>query len=56
MVISVAKHYQQDMHAGIIPATFSTGSFVGGLIYGHRTWSGTATRQLIVATAAFLGG
>ncbi|MFJ4703681.1 MFS transporter [Streptomyces anulatus] len=54
--VSMAEHYEQDMLAGIIPAAFSVGSFVGGLIYGRRTWSGTATRRLVVATAAFLGG
>ncbi|CAM5716974.1 hypothetical protein SMICM304S_04219 [Streptomyces microflavus] len=54
--VSMAEHYEQDMLAGVIPAVFSAGSFVGGLIYGRRAWSGTATRRLIVATAAFLGG
>lgn len=54
--VSLAERYEQDMLAGIIPAAFSSGSFVGGLIYGRRTWSGTATRRLIVATALFLGG
>ncbi|MEV1088880.1 MFS transporter [Streptomyces microflavus] len=54
--VSMAGRYEQDMLAGIIPAAFSVGSFVGGLIYGRRTWSGTTTRRLIVATAAFLGG
>ncbi|WP_239148629.1 MFS transporter [Streptomyces anulatus] len=54
--VSMAEHYEQDMLAGIIPAAFSVGSLAGGLIYGRRTWSGSATRRLIVATAAFLGG
>ncbi|MET8658677.1 MFS transporter [Streptomyces griseus] len=54
--VSLAEHYEQDMLAGIIPAAFSVGSFVGGLIYGRRTWPGNTTRRLIVATAAFLGG
>ncbi|MCT6780475.1 MFS transporter [Streptomyces sp. CS7] len=54
--VSMSEHYEQDMLAGIIPAAFSAGSFIGGLIYGRRTWSGTTTRRLIVATAAFLGG
>ncbi|MGW1235021.1 MFS transporter [Streptomyces californicus] len=54
--VSMAERHHQDMLAGIIPAAFSAGSLAGGLIYGRRTWSGTATRRLIVATAAFLGG
>ncbi|MER7851375.1 MFS transporter [Streptomyces bacillaris] len=54
--VSMAEHHEQDMLAGIIPAAFSVGSFVGGLIYGRRAWSGTAARRLIVSTAAFLGG
>lgn len=54
--IAMAEHHHQDMLAGSLPAAFSVGSFVGGLIYGRRTWSGTATRRLVVATAAFLGG
>jgi len=53
--IAMAEHHHQDMLSGIIPAAFSTGSFLGGLIYGSRTWSGT-TRRLIIATAAFLAG
>lgn len=54
--VSMAEHYEQDMLAGVIPAAFSVGSLAGGLIYGRRTWSGSATRRLVVATAAFLGG
>ncbi|MFG2471553.1 hypothetical protein ACGFXB_39755 [Streptomyces canus] len=54
--ISMAEHHHQDMLAGIIPAAFSTGAFLGGLIYGSRTWTGTTTRRLIIATAAFLAG
>jgi MFS family permease len=54
--ISMAEHHHQDMLSGIIPAAFSTGAFLGGLIYGIRTWTGTTTRRLIIATAAFLAG
>ncbi|MFJ8248500.1 MFS transporter [Streptomyces sp. NPDC094466] len=54
--IAMAEHHHHDMLAGSLPAAFSVGSFVGGLIYGRRTWSGTATTRLVVATAAFLGG
>ncbi|MGW3255228.1 hypothetical protein ACWDCX_32330 [Streptomyces fungicidicus] len=44
------------MLSGIIPAAFSTGSFLGGLVYGRRTWSRTAADRLIIASAAFLAG
>ncbi|MFG2500770.1 hypothetical protein ACGFSB_21450 [Streptomyces sp. NPDC048441] len=54
--ISVAEHHPQDMLSGIIPAAFSAGSFVGGLICGRRTWSGTTPRRLVIATVAFLTG
>ncbi|AVH54584.1 MULTISPECIES: MFS transporter [Streptomyces] len=54
--IAMAEHHEQDMLSGIIPAAFSTGSFLGGLIYGRRTWTGTTTGQLIAAGAAFLVG
>lgn len=54
--IAMAEHHHQDMLSGIIPAAFSTGSFLGGLIYGSRTWQGTTNRQLVIATAAFLTG
>ncbi|WP_405795147.1 hypothetical protein [Streptomyces longwoodensis] len=35
--IAMAEHHEQDMLSGIIPAAFSTGSFLGGLVYGRRT-------------------
>ncbi|MFJ3656519.1 MFS transporter [Streptomyces nigra] len=54
--IAMAEHHHQDMLSGVIPAAFSTGSFLGGLIYGSRTWQGTTTSRLIISTAAFLAG
>lgn len=54
--IAMAEHHEQDMLSGIIPAAFSTGSFLGGLIYGRRTWSRTTADRLIIASAAFLAG
>ncbi|MGW0902955.1 hypothetical protein [Streptomyces sp. NPDC002853] len=54
--IAMAEHHDQNMLSGIIPAAFSTGSFLGGLIYGSRTWNDTTTRRLIIATGAFLTG
>ncbi|MFD4479420.1 MFS transporter [Streptomyces sp. NPDC058471] len=54
--IAMAEHHEQDMLSGIIPAAFSTGSFLGGLIYGRRTWGGTTANRLISAGAVFLAG
>ncbi|MFI1677411.1 hypothetical protein [Streptomyces sp. NPDC020607] len=54
--IAMAEQHDQDMLSGIIPAAFSTGSFLGGLIYGSRTWQGTTTRRLLIAAGAFLTG
>ncbi|MFD7013915.1 MFS transporter [Streptomyces sp. NPDC059928] len=54
--ITMAEQHGQDMLSGIIPAAFSTGSFLGGLIYGHRTWTGTPAGHLLTAGAAFLAG
>ncbi|MFF5273815.1 MFS transporter [Streptomyces sp. NPDC000133] len=54
--ISMAEHHEQDMLSGILPAAFSTGSFLGGLIYGRRTWKGTTAHRLITAGAVFLAG
>ncbi|MCX5582983.1 MFS transporter [Streptomyces erythrochromogenes] len=44
------------MLSGVLPAAFSTGSFLGGLIYARRTWPGTTTTQLITTSALFLFG
>jgi predicted MFS family arabinose efflux permease len=54
--IAIAEHHEQDMLSGIIPAAFSTGSFLGGLVYGRRTWSRTTADRLIISSAAFLAG
>ncbi|MFC9131380.1 MFS transporter [Streptomyces sp. NPDC057099] len=54
--IAMAEHHEQDMLSGIIPAAFSTGSFLGGLVYGSRTWTGPTADRLITACAAFLAG
>ncbi|MCZ4103634.1 MFS transporter [Streptomyces sp. H39-C1] len=54
--IAMAEQHGQDLLSGVIPAAFSMGSFVGGLLYGRRTWSGTTTGRLIAAPAGFLVG
>ncbi|MGW1224866.1 MFS transporter [Streptomyces sp. NPDC002530] len=54
--IAMAERHEQDVLSGILPAAFSTGSFLGGLVYGRRTWRTSAADRLIAATAAFLAG
>ncbi|MDI3418598.1 MFS transporter [Streptomyces luteolus] len=54
--IAMAERHGQDMLSGIIPAAFSTGSFLGGLVYGRRTWPRPAPDQLVIASIAFLAG
>ncbi|WP_327720320.1 hypothetical protein OG381_36960 [Streptomyces sp. NBC_00490] len=48
--IAIAEDHEQDMLSGIIPAAFSTGSLLGGLVYGRRTWSRTTADRLIIAS------
>lgn len=54
--VAMAERHHTDLLAGLLPAAFSTGSFLGGLLYGHRTWPGTPTRQLLTGAAGFLLG
>ncbi|MFD6989308.1 MFS transporter [Streptomyces sp. NPDC059943] len=54
--VAMAERHDADLLAGVLPAAFSTGSFLGGLLYGHRTWPGTPTRQLLTGTVGFALG
>ncbi|MFB8352962.1 MFS transporter [Streptomyces niveus] len=54
--VAMAERHHTDLLAGVLPAAFSTGSFLGGLLYGHRTWPGAPTRQLLTGAAGFLLG
>ncbi|WP_434595838.1 MFS transporter [Streptomyces sp. A5-4] len=54
--IAMAEQHGQDMLSGIIPAAFSTGSLLGGLVYGHRSWASSTTGRLVTAGAVFLAG
>ncbi|MFF6772786.1 MFS transporter [Streptomyces sp. NPDC012637] len=54
--VAMADQHGRDMLSGLLPAAFSTGSFLGGLVYGHRAWPGSTPRQLLFATVAFLAG
>ncbi|MER7539433.1 MFS transporter [Streptomyces sp. NPDC097704] len=50
--IAMARHHEQELLSGILPAAFST----GGLLYGRRRWRGTARNRLIGGGAFFLAG
>ncbi|MFF2189673.1 MFS transporter [Streptomyces sp. NPDC058155] len=54
--VAMAERHDTDLLAGLLPAAFSTGSFLGGLLYGHRTWPGPPTRQLLTGAAGFALG
>ncbi|MET9556817.1 MFS transporter [Streptomyces sp. NPDC006645] len=54
--VAMAERHHTDLLSGVLPAAFSTGSFLGGLLYGHRTWPGTPTRQLLTGAGGFLLG
>ncbi|MFE0703512.1 hypothetical protein [Streptomyces sp. NPDC058872] len=54
--ITMAKHHEQELLSGILPAAFSTGSFLGGLLYGRRRWRSTTTDRLIGGGTFFLAG
>ncbi|WP_374777021.1 MFS transporter [Streptomyces sp. NBC_01310] len=52
----MASTHGLAMLSGVLPAAFSTGSFLGGLVYARRAWPGTTTTQLITTSALFLLG
>lgn len=54
--VAMAERHDTDLLAGLLPAVFSTGSFLGGLLYGHRTWPGAPTRQLLFGAGGFVLG
>lgn len=54
--VAMAEAWHTDILSGLLPAAFSAGAFLGGLVYGSRTWPGSITHQLQAASAAFLAG
>ncbi|MEU8649689.1 MFS transporter [Streptomyces sp. NPDC048737] len=54
--VSMAEQYRQEMLSGILPASFSTGSFLGGLLYGRRHWNSTTISRLVTVAGAFVAG
>ncbi|MFJ4973594.1 MFS transporter [Streptomyces sp. NPDC088755] len=54
--VSMARIHHTDILSGLLPAAFSSGSLLGGLVYGRRTWPGSTSHQLRLGSAAFLAG
>lgn len=54
--VSMARIHHTDILSGLLPAAFSAGSFLGGLVYGRRTWPASISLQLRIGSAAFLAG
>ncbi|WP_406149381.1 MFS transporter [Streptomyces anulatus] len=54
--VSMARIHHADILSGLLPAAFSTGSFLGGLVYGRRTWPASTSHQLRIGSAVFLAG
>ncbi|MEU1073542.1 MULTISPECIES: MFS transporter [unclassified Streptomyces] len=54
--VSLADTLGMDLLSGLIPAALSTGSLVGGFLYGRRTWPGTLTGQLLTSALLFAAG
>ncbi|GAA2624581.1 hypothetical protein GCM10010425_20530 [Streptomyces spororaveus] len=52
----MATTHKMAMLSGMLPAAFSAGSVLGGLIYARRRWPGTTTTQLLATAALFLFG
>jgi MFS family permease len=54
--LAMAEQHHTDLLSGLIPAAFSTGSLLGGLLYSRRAWPGSLTTQLLTSTAGFAVG
>ncbi|MEU9000692.1 MFS transporter [Streptomyces sp. NPDC048551] len=54
--VAMTAGHHMELLSGAIPAAFSTGSFLGGLLYGRRVWPGSSAAQLLVGAACFLAG
>ncbi|AJC55067.1 MFS transporter [Streptomyces sp. 769] len=54
--VALADRTGMDLLSGLIPAALSTGSLIGGFLYGRRTWPGTLTQQLLAAAVLFAAG
>lgn len=51
--VSMADRHGMALLSGVIPASLSIGSLVGGVLYGRRTWPGRLRGQLLAAALLF---
>ncbi|MBU7598888.1 MFS transporter [Streptomyces sp. P38-E01] len=56
LAVALAEQHQMSLLSGIVPAAYSSGSIVGGLLYGRRVWPGRPSRHLCLGAATFLLG
>ncbi|MBM7167042.1 MFS transporter [Streptomyces sp. G44] len=54
--VALADQLRMDLLSGLIPAALSTGSLIGGFLYGRHTWPGTLTAQLLSVALLFAVG
>ncbi|MFD8114384.1 MFS transporter [Streptomyces microflavus] len=54
--VSMARIHHTGILSGLLPAAFSAGSFLGGLVYGRRTWPASISHQLLLGSTVFLAG
>ncbi|MCZ1006848.1 MFS transporter [Streptomyces lydicus] len=51
--VAVADRHDSPLLSGLIPAALSTGSLIGGILYGRRHWLGHLRGQLLTAATLF---
>lgn len=56
LAASAAERFGDAGLSGALPAALSVGAFLGGLVYGARSWPGVTADQLLVLTGAFTLG
>ena len=54
-VEAAARFHAPDL-SGTLPAALSVGAFVGGLVYGARSWPGAISRHLLLLSGGFTAG
>ncbi|MFG2785793.1 MFS transporter [Streptomyces prunicolor] len=56
LAVEAADQFGAPELSGGMPAVLSCGAFLGGLLYGARTWRGTTAGHLIILSAGFAAG
>ena len=56
LAVEAADRFGAPGLSGGLPALLSCGAFLGGLLYGARTWRGTTADHLIILSAGFAAG